>query len=122
MAKVEQYRQLVQELLTARSEIDFGNPDLESELILDTIRDRYQLVHVGWSDEQRIYGCSLHLDIRAEKFGFNMMAQRAGSPRSCSIVGCQSKISSWPSIHPLSASLLSLPSADFKRSSDKADT
>jgi hypothetical protein len=22
---------------------------------------------VGWSDEQRIYGCSLHLDIRAEK-------------------------------------------------------
>jgi hypothetical protein len=67
MAKVEHYRQLVQELLTARSEIDFGNPDLESELILDTTRDRYQLVHVGWSDEQRIYGCSLHLDIRAEK-------------------------------------------------------
>jgi XisI protein len=67
MAKVEQYRQLVQELLTALSEIDFGNPDRESELILDTIRDRYQLVHVGWSDEQRIYGCSLHLDIRAEK-------------------------------------------------------
>jgi XisI protein len=67
MAKVEQYRQLVQALLTARSEIDFGNPELESELILDTTRDRYQLVYVGWSDEQRIYGCSLHLDIRGEK-------------------------------------------------------
>ena len=67
MAKVEQYRQLVQELLTAHSTIDFGNPELESELILDPIRDRYQLVHVGWFEEQRIYGCSLHIDIRDGK-------------------------------------------------------
>jgi hypothetical protein len=67
MAKVEHYRQLIQELLTAHSEIDFGNPELESELILDTTRDRYQLMHIGWLDEQRIYGCSLHLDIRNEK-------------------------------------------------------
>ncbi len=67
MAKVEHYRQLVQELLTAHSEIDFGNPELESELILDLVRDRYQLVHVGWFEEQRIYGCSLHIDIRDEK-------------------------------------------------------
>jgi XisI protein len=65
MAKIDQYRQLVQELLTAHSMIDFGNP--ESELILDPIRDRYQLVHVGWFEEKRIYGCSLHVDIRDEK-------------------------------------------------------
>ena len=67
MAKVEKYRQLIQEILTTYSQIDFGNPELESELILDLVRDRYQLMYIGWRDEQRIYGCSLHLDIKNEK-------------------------------------------------------
>jgi hypothetical protein len=67
MAKIEEYRQLIQEILTAQSQIDFGNPELESELILDAVRDRYQLMYVGWRGEQRIYGCSLHLDIKNEK-------------------------------------------------------
>jgi XisI protein len=67
MGKVEHYRQIVQELLTSYSQINFGDPELVSELILDPIRDRYQVVYVGWSDEQRIYGCSLHLDIINEK-------------------------------------------------------
>jgi XisI protein len=67
MAKLEQYRQLVQELLHAYTEIKFRNPELETELIFDVERDRYQVVYVGWSGERRIYGCSLHLDIRNEK-------------------------------------------------------
>jgi hypothetical protein len=61
MAKVEHYRQLVQDLLRTYTEIQSSNKDLETELIFDTDRDRYQIVHVGWSDERRIYGCSLHL-------------------------------------------------------------
>ena len=67
MAKTEEYRQLIQEVLTTYSQIDFDNPELESELILDLVRDRYQLMHIGWRDEQRIYGCSLHVDIKNEK-------------------------------------------------------
>jgi hypothetical protein len=67
MEKLTHYRQLIQELLTTHSEIDFGNPELESELVFDTPRDRYQLVQVGWFDEQRIYGCILHLDICNDK-------------------------------------------------------
>jgi hypothetical protein len=67
MEKLTHYRQLIQELLTTHSEIDFGNPELESELVFDHSRDRYQLVQVGWYDEQRIYGCILHLDIRNNK-------------------------------------------------------
>ena len=67
MAKIEEYRQLIQEILTTYSQIDFGNPELESELILDLARDRYQLMYIGWRDEQRIYGCSLHVDIKNEK-------------------------------------------------------
>jgi hypothetical protein len=67
MDKVNRYRQLVQSLLENYSAVSFNNPDLETEMIFDVERDRYQVVHVGWSDERRIYGCSLHLDIRNEK-------------------------------------------------------
>jgi hypothetical protein len=67
MAKVEQYRQLIQELLQAHSEIKAINEEVEAELIFDQQRDRYQLVHAGWSNKRRVYGCVLHLDIKNEK-------------------------------------------------------
>ncbi|MBE9139407.1 XisI protein [Nodosilinea sp. LEGE 07088] len=63
MGSVEHYRQLVRELLTEYSQVDFSNPQLETELIFDLQRDRYQVVHVGWSNKRRVYGCVLHLDI-----------------------------------------------------------
>lgn len=67
MAKLEQYRQAIQEVLQPYSEIKSSQEEVESELIFDTIRDRYQVVHVGWSNHRRIYGCILHLDIINEK-------------------------------------------------------
>lgn len=68
MDKVEQYRQLVQELMLDRA--SWRNPDdpVKSEVIFDTKRDRYQLVHVGWRNSNtRIYGCIIHVDIQDEK-------------------------------------------------------
>jgi hypothetical protein len=67
MAKVEGYRQLVQELLQTYSEIKASNEEVEAEAIFDPMRDRYQVVHVGWSNKRRVYGCILHLDIKNEK-------------------------------------------------------
>ena len=67
MASIDSYRQLVQDLLEDYSNVDFNNPELETELIFDTQRDRYQVVHVGWSNKRRVYGCVLHLDIKDGK-------------------------------------------------------
>jgi XisI protein len=67
MAKVEQYRQLIQELLQGYSELKSSNEEVEAEAIFDTQRDRYQLVHVGWTNKHRVYGCILHLDICNDK-------------------------------------------------------
>lgn len=63
MAKIEQHRQLIQELLLAYSEIKASNEEVEAEVIFDRERDRYQVVHAGWSNKRRVYGCVLHLDI-----------------------------------------------------------
>jgi XisI protein len=67
MATLDTYRTLVQELLQAYSELKSSNEEVEAEAIFDTVRDRYQIVHVGWSNDRRIYGCILHLDICNDK-------------------------------------------------------
>ncbi|MDB9524540.1 XisI protein [Oscillatoria sp. CS-180] len=67
MADVDFYRRLVQELLTDYSNIDLNDPGLATETIFDIQRDRYQVVHVGWSNKHRVYGCVLHLDIKEGK-------------------------------------------------------
>lgn len=67
MATVDNYRQILQKLLTSYSEIKASNEEVEAETIFDLAQDRYQVVHVGWSNKRRIYGCVLHLDIKNEK-------------------------------------------------------
>jgi hypothetical protein len=67
MADVNYYRQLVQELLQEYSNIRANNEAVEAEAIFDLQRDRYQVVHVGWSNKRRVYGCVLHLDIKDGK-------------------------------------------------------
>lgn len=67
MADVNYYRQLIQELLSEYSNIRANNEAVDAEAIFDVQRDRYQLVHVGWSNKHRVYGCVLHLDIKNGK-------------------------------------------------------
>jgi hypothetical protein len=67
MAELERYREAVQRLLEQYAAFSKNDPEVETELIYDTLRDHYQLVHVGWQNERRIYGCILHLDIKDEK-------------------------------------------------------
>jgi hypothetical protein len=64
MDKVSIYRQYLQELLTERARLRNPSDPVTSETIFDTKNDRYQLVNVGWKDNNtRIYGCVLHADI-----------------------------------------------------------
>ncbi|MGJ3246655.1 MAG: XisI protein [Elainellaceae cyanobacterium] len=75
MADINYYRQLVQDLLQEYSNIRANNEEVEAEAIFDTQRvgaassqkNRYQVVHVGWSNKRRVYGCVLHLDIKDGK-------------------------------------------------------
>ncbi len=67
MADLINYSGIVQKLLEDYAALSGDDPTVEIELIFDTVRDSYQLVHVGWHDQRRIHGCILHLDIRAGK-------------------------------------------------------
>jgi XisI protein len=67
MANLEQYSQNVQKLLQEYAAFSKDEQEVETELIFDTIRNHYQLVHVGWQNDRRIYGCIIHLDIKDGK-------------------------------------------------------
>ncbi|NMG21706.1 XisI protein [Brasilonema bromeliae] len=66
MAKIEQYRQFVQSLLTKYAD-NTSNSDVEVQLIFDTERDHYQWMSVGWRQLDRIYRCIIHFDIKDGK-------------------------------------------------------
>jgi XisI protein len=67
MADLIKYPKIVQQLLEDYAALSGDDPTVAIELIFDTVRDSYQLVHVGWHDDHRIHGCILHLDIRDGK-------------------------------------------------------
>jgi len=70
MANVEKYRELIQEVLSEYCRLlDDAAADDETEIqtVFDTVRDHYQLVHVGFHGKQRQYGCLFHTDIKNGK-------------------------------------------------------
>lgn len=99
MAKLEQYRENIQKLLEEYAAFGRGDRQVETELIFDTTRDHYQIVHVGWQDDRRVYGCILHLDIKDGKIWLqhngteNDIAQELvemGVPKSDIVIGFHS--------------------------------
>ena len=67
MAKVETYRNYIQEVIKRHGSYQPVYGDVETQLIFDTERDHYQLVHAGWHNNRRMYGCIIHIDIKDEK-------------------------------------------------------
>ena len=67
MDKLQQYRQIVRQLLTEQAHPYTYSSDVETEIICDMEHDHYQLSYVGWEDQQRIFNLILHFDIKDGK-------------------------------------------------------
>jgi hypothetical protein len=81
----------------------YGQPStsdqVEVQIITDVERDHYQLVHVGWQNKRRVYGCVLHIDIKNDKIwiqhdgteiGMANELVAAGIPKENIVLGFQS--------------------------------
>ena len=66
MDKLEHYRTCIQTLLEQHSQFK-TQEEVENELFFDTVRDRYQLMRVGWKGLNRVYHTVLHFDIKGGK-------------------------------------------------------
>ena len=67
MDNLEFHRNVIQRLLTDYAAIPIANGEIECYTVFDTRQDHYQVMNVGWDGHRRVYGCVLHLDIKAKK-------------------------------------------------------
>ncbi|GAB4294148.1 MAG: hypothetical protein Fur0025_30670 [Oscillatoriaceae cyanobacterium] len=67
-SKLTKYQQIVQNLLKEYAKNKPANGDYEVQTIFDTERNHYQIVHLGWHHNRWVHHCTIHLDIRNEKF------------------------------------------------------
>ena len=96
MAKVDEYRDYIKRILTEFSNYKSLNEEVEAQTIFDIENDHYQLVHVGWRNKRRIYGCVLHVDIKDNKIwiqhdgteiGIAGELEKLGVPKSDIVLG-----------------------------------
>jgi hypothetical protein len=99
MVAIEEYRTRVQQLLE-----EYRGPrlplqeEVETQLIIDTKHDHYQLIHVGWENGRRVYAPIIHIDIKGDKVWLqrNMTDQKVaedlvalGIPKDRIVLGFQ---------------------------------
>ena len=61
------YRELVQQVINRHAREESEENIETTEVVFDIERDRYLLLYVGWRDEERMYGCPIHIDIKDGK-------------------------------------------------------
>ena len=67
MDRVDNYRQIVKDVLREYAHYRPATGDIDLETIFDETTDHYELLAVGWRDKQRVHGCVIHIDIRDGK-------------------------------------------------------
>ena len=65
--KTSTYRTVIQEFLKEYSCYKPSHGEIEIQTLFDNETDHYQVVGVGWDRGERIYGVSIHLDIKDGK-------------------------------------------------------
>ena len=67
MDKVVEYRKRVQDVIRRHAGYKPIYPEIETYTIFDTEHDHYELAHSGWHDDDRTYGCLIHMHIKDGK-------------------------------------------------------
>jgi hypothetical protein len=67
MDRLTEYRDIIQQLLLAYSQYKSAYGDIDTQVSFDLQRDRYQLISIGWESGRRVYGCTIHIDIKDDK-------------------------------------------------------
>ncbi|QTA81477.1 XisI protein domain-containing protein [Desulfonema limicola] len=63
MDTLNKYRKIIEKVLKNYINITYANGEIENEIILDRMNDRYLVMSLGWENVRRIHGCVVHIDI-----------------------------------------------------------
>jgi len=67
MARVDEYREHVKNLLRRYGSYRLREEGVERQLIFDIEGDHYLLFTTGWDKHERVHGCAIHVDIKDGK-------------------------------------------------------
>jgi hypothetical protein len=62
MDKVKKYEKAVLKILTEYAGIKYANIQGENQLIADKQNHRYQVVTIGWDNNDFVHDCPMHFD------------------------------------------------------------
>jgi len=63
MDRLERYRQVVRRVLEEYARYKPANGQIDTELIVDPLRDHYAVMDVGWDRGERVHHTVIHIDI-----------------------------------------------------------
>ena len=64
MDKIATYRRHIRRILEEYAQPPSRSGDVLSEVITDEEHDHYLLTYVGWRGNERVRGCTMHMDIQ----------------------------------------------------------
>ena len=70
MEKINQYRQILKDVLSEFTKSRSTNTqvtDVETQLLIDTENDHYQVLRVGWRNRAQVFLVVFHFDIKNDK-------------------------------------------------------
>ncbi|MCP4699126.1 MAG: XisI protein [Gammaproteobacteria bacterium] len=96
MDTVENYRQIIENVLSHHEETCYANVDGNNEALFDRRHDRYCVLSIGWQGMRRVHGCLIHIDLIGDKVwiqrddtedGVAYELEAAGIPRQAIVLG-----------------------------------
>lgn len=98
MDQLDRYRAIVRRLIEDYASYKPAYGDIQTEDVIDSERDHYEVVQLGWNADRRVHGSIIHIDIRDGKvwlehngtdarIGEELVA--AGIPRNDILLGFQ---------------------------------
>lgn len=63
MDTLKPYSEIVSNLIHEYASYKPSHGQIETEAIIDTQRDHYEVMHVGWDGVRRVHGSVVHIDI-----------------------------------------------------------
>ncbi len=96
MAAISEYARIVGELIREYAGHKPSYGDIDVEAFIDVEKGHYQIMHVGWQDQRRVHGTTLHIDLIGEKVwiqhdrtdpGIARELVEAGIPREAIVLG-----------------------------------
>jgi len=63
MEKLDRYREIVRRIIKQYASYKPSNGQIEPEVNINPETDHYEVLHVGWDEDNRIHGIVIHIDI-----------------------------------------------------------